>query len=68
MATRREDIRALLAAGLTILFILMIVAIFVSAVYGGEQWSRVQEFTQIAFGTVAGLVGSAVGFYFGSQR
>ncbi len=67
-ANKREDIRARLAGGLTILFACMIIAIFVSAVYGGEQWDRVQEFVQIAFGTVAGLVGGAVGFYFGSQR
>lgn len=68
VAKKREDIRAWLAGGLTSLFIVMISAIFVSAVFGGEQWDRVQEFAQIAFGTVAGLVGSAVGFYFGSQR
>ncbi len=68
IASKREDIRAWLVGGLTVLFGGMIIAIFVSAVFGGEQWDRVQEFVQITFGTVAGLVGSAVGFYFGSQR
>lgn len=68
VAKKREDIRSLLAGALTFLFVAMIIAIFASAVFGGEQWNRVQEFAQIAFGTVAGLVGSAVGFYFGSQR
>jgi hypothetical protein len=68
VAIKREDIRAWLAGGLTVLFIAMIIAIFLSAVFGGEQWSRVQEFAQITFGTVAGLMGSAIGFYFGSQR
>jgi hypothetical protein len=68
VAVKREDIRALLAGGLTILFGCMIIAIFGSAVVGGEQWDRVQEFAQITFGTVAGLMGSAIGFYFGSQR
>lgn len=68
IAKRREGIRGLLAATLTGLFVAMIAAIFVSAVVGGEQWGRIQEFVQITFGTVAGLVGSAVGFYFGSQR
>ncbi len=68
IAKKREDIRGLLDATLTGLFVAMIVAIFLSAVFGGDQWGRVQEFVQITFGTVAGLVGRAVGFYFGSQR
>ncbi len=68
IAKKREDVRGLLAATLTGLFVAMVIAIFVSAVTGGDQWGRVQEFVQITFGTVAGLVGSAVGFYFGSQR
>jgi hypothetical protein len=68
VAIKREDIRAWLAGGLTVLFIAMIIAMFLSAVFGGEQWSRVQEFAQITFGTVAGLMGSAMRFYFGSQR
>jgi hypothetical protein len=65
---RREGVRAWLAGGLAILFGSMVIAIFVSAVVGGEQWTRVQEFSQIAFGMVAGFVGSVVGFYYGSQR
>ena len=68
VAKKREDIRALLAGSLTTLFIVVVVALFVSAVFGGSQWARVQEFSQIAFGVVGGIVGTLVGFYFGSQR
>jgi hypothetical protein len=68
IAKKREDIRALLAGVLTVLFGFVITTILVSAVCGGEQWDRVQEFAQITFGTVAGLMGSVIGFYFGSQR
>jgi hypothetical protein len=65
---KREDIRALLAGSLTTLFIVVVIALFMSAVFGGSQWARVQEFSQIAFGVVGGIVGTIVGFYFGSQR
>lgn len=65
---RREDLRAKLAGGFAILFGLMVAGIFASALFGGDQWERMQEFVQIAFGTVAGIVGTIVGFYFGSQR
>lgn len=68
VAEKREGIRGLIAGALTVLFVAMVVAVFVSAVVGGGQWDRVQEFVQITFGFVAGLVGGAVGFYFGSQR
>lgn len=65
---KREDIRGKLAGVLAGLFVVLIVALFVSAAVGGEQWERMQDFVQIAFGAVAALVGSVVGFYFGSQR
>lgn len=65
---KQEDIRTWLAGLLAGLFVALVIAVFVSAVVGGEQWERVQDFVLIAFGTVAGIVGSIVGFYFGSQR
>ena len=69
IAGKREDIRAWLAGGLTILFMAQIVAIGACGIFCGEEaWMRIQEFAQITFGTVAGLMGSAIGFYFGSQR
>ena len=65
---KREDIRGKLANRLSWLFVGAVVALFGSAIYGGEQWTRVQEFSQIAFGVIAGVVGTIIGFYFGSQR
>jgi len=50
------------------LFVGVVVALFGSAIFGGDQWTRVQEFSQIAFGVVAGVVGTIIGFYFGSQH
>ena len=65
---RREDVRAKLANRMSYLFMSVVIALFASAIFGGEQWTRVQEFSQIAFGVVAGVVGTIIGFYFGSQR
>jgi len=65
---KREDVRARLANRMSYLFIGVVIALFASAIFGGDQWTRVQEFSQIAFGVVAGVVGTIIGFYFGSQR
>lgn len=65
---QREDVRAHLAKILAYLFLAIVIALFASSIFGGQQWSRVQEFSQIAFGVVAGVVGTIIGFYFGSQR
>jgi|SRR5215204_3294141 len=67
-AETREDMRAKLANRMSYLFIGVVIALFGSSIWGGEQWARVQEFSQIAFGVVAGVVGTIIGFYFGSQR
>jgi len=65
---KREDVRAKLASRFSWLFIFVAAALLVSAVFGGEQWARVQEYSQIIVGAVTGVVGTIIGFYFGSQR
>ncbi len=65
---QRETTRGKLATRLGWLLIVMVAALFVSAAVGGEQWTRIQEFSQIAFGAITGFVGTVIGFYFGSQR
>lgn len=67
-AEKREDVRAKLATRFSYLFIFVVIALLVSAVFGGEQWARVQEYSQIIVGAVTGVVGAIIGFYFGSQR
>jgi hypothetical protein len=67
-AEKREDVRAKLATRFSYLFIFVVIALLVSAVVGGEQWARVQEYSQIIVGAVTGVVGAIIGFYFGSQR
>lgn len=65
---KRENVRGKLGYGLIALFALELAAAFVCAVIGGELWVRMQEFLQITFAGLVGLVGAVVGFYFGSQR
>jgi hypothetical protein len=67
-ADKREDVRAKLASRFSYLFMFVVVALLASAVYGGEQWARVQEYSQIIVGAVTGVVRAIIGFYFGSQR
>ncbi|CAN5121468.1 hypothetical protein BH18ACT10_BH18ACT10_07640 [soil metagenome] len=52
---------------LSILF-LQIAFFAVTAFMPHPIWQRGQEFMQVTFAGVLGLVGSAVGYYFGSQR
>ncbi len=35
---------------------------------GGEVWNNYDEFLRFALPAVTGLLGTAMGFYFGSQR
>ncbi len=67
-ADKREDVRAKLASRFSHLFMFVVVALLASAIFGGEQWTRVQEYSQIIVGAVTGVVGTIIGFYFGSQR
>ncbi len=69
VARKREDIRAWLAGALTGLFVAEVIATFLVALLaGGQAWGQVQELFQDTFTALVGLVGSVVGFYFGSQR
>lgn len=65
---KREDIRGALAVTFTIFFGVTLAAGFVAAMVGGEAWTNGRDFLQFALPAITGLLGSAVGFYFGSQR
>lgn len=65
---KREDIRGALAVTFTIFFGVTLAAGFVAAMVGGEAWTNGRDFLQVALPAITGLLGSAVGFYFGSQR
>jgi hypothetical protein len=51
-----------------LLFGLFAVSVLVSLLYiGDESWEQAKEFLQIAVPAEIGLLGAAVGFYFGSE-
>lgn len=65
---RRESVRGSVTGWLIAIFIFVlgfgIIAVFV----GGEAWMRYEDFLRFALPAVTGLLGTAIGFYFGSQR
>ena len=65
-ATRLSRTREILAF---LLFGLFAVSVLASLAYVGseESWRRAKEFLQIAVPAELGLLGAAVGFYFGSE-
>ncbi len=65
---KREDARKAIAYTLLGIFIAQL-AFFGYAVFGTvTTWERAQEFMQVTLAGTLGLLGSAIGFYFGSQR
>jgi len=65
---KREDARKVIAYVLLGILIGQLI-FFGGSVFGDAQtWERSQEFIQVTLAGTLGLLGSAIGFYFGSQR
>ena len=62
----QEVVRASLAIFFAI--ILLVTIIYAFANVSGPDWTNVKELVQILLPAETALLGSAVGFYFGSQR
>jgi hypothetical protein len=65
---KREDARKTLAYVLVGLLIVQLVFYAVTMFLPDPAWQRAQEFMQVTLAGTLGLVGSVIGFYFGSQR
>jgi hypothetical protein len=63
-----EAMRGLLALIFTSLLFLVVVAGFIATYIGSEVWTRTTDLLDILLPVVTSLLGSAVGFYFGTQR
>ncbi|HEX2240154.1 MAG TPA: hypothetical protein VHJ82_03285, partial [Actinomycetota bacterium] len=64
----REHVRGRLAAMLSVLLATMALAPFMVVVTGWATWAEVEGPVTLGFGPIVGLVGTVLGFYFGSQR
>lgn len=65
---KKESVRAWVTGSLLGAFILLIgVAMSVAAIGSKEHWDETKEMLQTLLPAVTGLLGSALGFYFGAQ-
>ncbi len=62
----RETVRYTLATLFTTLFICTVIAGFISAMFG-LHWTETKDLLQLLLPAEMALLGSAVGFYFGTQ-
>lgn len=63
----RERVRWVLASILAGMFLLTVAAAFAGAVWD-SHWANVKEWLQAVLPAETAILGSAVGFYFGTQR
>jgi hypothetical protein len=65
----RADLRRTRAVLAYLLFALLAASVVSSLTYIGSEdsWTRAKEFLQIALPAEIGLLGGAIGFYFGSE-
>ena len=54
-------------AGLAVLLLLLVAAVILIALMKTETWADTKELLDIALPALTGLLGSAVGFYFGTR-
>lgn len=65
---KKESVRAWVTGSLLGAFIVLLVAAAAVAALGSkEHWDETKEMLQILLPAVTGLLGSAIGFYFGAQ-
>lgn len=64
---RQETTRAWIAAGLLLLLGVLIVATFVAVLFTNTAWDDVKDAVAYLLGLLVGLVGTVVGFYFGTK-
>jgi len=63
-----EVIRALLAVIFALFLLIVIIWGFINARGGPDIWKPTKELLELLLPAVTALLGSAVGFYFGTQK
>ena len=65
---KQENVRGRLAQGLTIIFAVVLILPFVLHMFSPDSWDNAQEWLQVTLPAITGLLGSAMGFYFGQRN
>jgi hypothetical protein len=65
---RREEVRGTVTYWLMGIFAGVLLVGAITIFVGGQSWTNAQDFLQTAIPAITGLLGSAMGFYFGRLR
>ena len=65
---RKDYVRLIVTVGLLFILLLVIVWACVETASWPAHWNQTKEMLQIIFLALTGLIGSVLGFYFGSSR
>ena len=68
IAKEREAVRGTVTYLLMLLLAVVLLLGFYAAMQSEETWINVEDWLQTAVPAITALLGSAMGFYFGSQR
>ncbi len=64
---RRDHVRAIVTIALVVAFLALLTDACVAALATPEHWTQTKEMLQILLPALTGLLGSALGFYFGTK-
>lgn len=64
----RERTRTILGVLLVLLFAAMVLIPVSAVAFGSREWEEMEGMIAVLFPAVVGIVGSALGFYFGSEK
>lgn len=65
---KREDARLAFTIILLLIFGFQLIIGAIALFVGPDTWSNAQDYLRVTLPATLGVLGSAIGFYFGSQR
>jgi hypothetical protein len=65
---RREDARLAFTVVMLLIFAAQLLLGGIAVFVGPESWNNAQDYLRVTLPATLGVLGSAIGFYFGSQR
>ena len=65
---QHDIVRTIITCSFILIFFLTIIASFVIVIWFNSSWASAKELIQLLLPAETALMGSAIGFYFGSQK